>query len=115
MSTVNPCVSCGACCATFRVSFYWAEGDDAAGGYVPNELTQQITPYHRCMQGTNSSSPRCVALQGEIGGNISCSIYENRPSPCREFAISVAGSNPACDKARAKYGLAALITIQEVA
>ncbi|THB82127.1 YkgJ family cysteine cluster protein, partial [Pantoea allii] len=21
----NPCVSCGACCAHFRVSFYWAE------------------------------------------------------------------------------------------
>jgi hypothetical protein len=30
----NPCVSCGACCAHFRVSFYWAEADDAPGGIV---------------------------------------------------------------------------------
>jgi Fe-S-cluster containining protein len=21
----NPCLSCGACCASFRVSFYWRE------------------------------------------------------------------------------------------
>ncbi|MLR39642.1 YkgJ family cysteine cluster protein, partial [Salmonella enterica subsp. enterica] len=27
MSVLNPCMTCGACCAYFRVSFYWAEGD----------------------------------------------------------------------------------------
>ncbi|EAX0008081.1 YkgJ family cysteine cluster protein, partial [Salmonella enterica] len=26
MSVLNPCMTCGACCAYFRVSFYWAEG-----------------------------------------------------------------------------------------
>ncbi|MEG6657786.1 YkgJ family cysteine cluster protein, partial [Pseudomonas aeruginosa] len=25
MSTDNPCLTCGACCAHFRVSFYWGE------------------------------------------------------------------------------------------
>ncbi|MBR7358785.1 YkgJ family cysteine cluster protein, partial [Klebsiella pneumoniae] len=25
MSDINPCMTCGACCAYFRVSFYWAE------------------------------------------------------------------------------------------
>ncbi|MBB8903342.1 YkgJ family cysteine cluster protein, partial [Escherichia coli] len=25
MSDLNPCITCGACCAFFRVSFYWAE------------------------------------------------------------------------------------------
>lgn len=30
----NPCVSCGACCAYFRVSFYWAESE-SGGGTVP--------------------------------------------------------------------------------
>ncbi|MEA7465220.1 YkgJ family cysteine cluster protein, partial [Salmonella enterica subsp. enterica serovar Lubbock] len=24
MSVLNPCMTCGACCAYFRVSFYWA-------------------------------------------------------------------------------------------
>ncbi|HBP8873638.1 TPA: YkgJ family cysteine cluster protein, partial [Escherichia coli] len=29
MNNPNPCMRCGACCAFFRVSFYWAEADDA--------------------------------------------------------------------------------------
>ncbi|EJT1381768.1 TPA: YkgJ family cysteine cluster protein, partial [Escherichia coli] len=24
MNNPNPCMTCGACCAFFRVSFYWA-------------------------------------------------------------------------------------------
>ncbi|ENO4720751.1 YkgJ family cysteine cluster protein, partial [Escherichia coli] len=43
MSNPNPCMTCGACCAFFRVSFYWAEADDA-GGNVPVSLTEQISP-----------------------------------------------------------------------
>ena len=39
MSEVNVCQPCGACCAHFRVSFYWAEADDAPGGFVPAALT----------------------------------------------------------------------------
>ncbi|ATA22239.1 hypothetical protein EDC48_11854 [Gibbsiella quercinecans] len=102
----NPCVSCGACCAYFRVSFYWAEADDG-GGVVPASLTEPLTPFLRCMQGTNSKSPRCTALDGEIGKAVSCSIYLNRPSPCREFDQSGLNGlrNEACDRARARYGL----------
>ena len=32
---VHPCLSCGACCAHFRASFYWAEADDQTPGGVP--------------------------------------------------------------------------------
>ena len=35
----NPCESCGACCAQFRVSFYWSESDAHPGGRVPASLT----------------------------------------------------------------------------
>lgn len=106
MSDVNPCMTCGACCAYFRVSFYWAEGDDAGGG-VPVSLTQQLTPHLRCMEGTNQKHSRCVALEGEIGAEVRCSVYENRPSPCREFAMSGEDGqiNEACNRARARYGL----------
>ncbi|MGK3141946.1 YkgJ family cysteine cluster protein [Pantoea sp. C2G6] len=105
----NPCISCGACCAHFRVSFYWAEADDA-GGPVPTELTEPLSLLMRNMRGTNDRTPRCVALQGEIGGCVSCGIYQQRPTPCREFAMSgEAGiANEACDRARARYGLPAL-------
>lgn len=107
----NPCVSCGACCAHFRVSFYWAEADDA-GGLVPTELTEPLSLLMRNMRGTNDRAPRCVALQGDIGGCVSCGIYEQRPTPCREFSMSGEAGihNEACDRARARYGLPALFS-----
>lgn len=102
----NPCISCGACCGYFRVSFYWAEAEDG-GGSVPLSVTEPLTPFLRCMQGTNGKSPRCRALQGEIGKAVSCSIYRQRPSPCREFEQSGENGsrNEACDRARACYNL----------
>ncbi len=104
--TLNPCVSCGACCAHFRVSFYWSEADDG-GGIVPASLTEPLNLFMRNMRGTNSRSPRCVALEGEIGGCVSCNIYQHRPTPCREFSQSGENGehNEACDRARARYGL----------
>ncbi|EEW6712499.1 YkgJ family cysteine cluster protein [Escherichia albertii] len=87
MSNLNPCMACCACCAFFRVSFYWAEADDT-GGIIPVPLTQQISPYHRCMQGTNQKNSRCVALNSEPIVNTYCSIYENRSSIRREFLMS---------------------------
>lgn len=106
MSEINPCMTCGACCAYFRVSFYWAEADDA-GGLVPSALTEPLTPFLRCMSGTNQRQSRCAALSGDIGDAVHCTIYENRPSPCREFAMSGENGeeNDACNRARARYGL----------
>lgn len=96
----HPCLSCGACCATFRVSFYW--GETASDSYaVPLELTEQLTPFHATMRGTNQQPPRCVALSGTVGQQVSCSCYERRPSPCRDFAAGDAR----CQQARARHGL----------
>jgi len=104
--TLNPCVSCGACCAAFRVSFYWAEAEDG-GGVVPVDLTEPLNLFRRNMCGTNDRTPRCTALVGEVGGCVSCGIYDQRPSPCREFALSGENGihNEGCDRAREKYGL----------
>jgi len=106
----NPCVNCGACCGYFRVSFYLAEAEDG-GGTVPLSVTEPLPPFLRCMQGTNSRSPRCKALQGEIGQAVFCSIYLNRPSPCREFEQSGDNGlhNEACERARAGYNLPPLL------
>ncbi|WP_312946858.1 YkgJ family cysteine cluster protein [Superficieibacter sp.] len=106
MSENNSCMTCGACCAFFRVSFYWAEGDDA-GGPVPAALTEAVSPFIRCMSGTNQKNPRCIALQGTPGSQVSCSVYTCRPSTCREFAQSGEAGliNDACERARAHYGL----------
>lgn len=95
------CVSCGACCASYRVSFYWSEADPSAGGAVPPELTEPATPFLVCMAGTKHLGGRCVALNGEIGREVSCAIYASRPSPCRAFGEET----ERCDEARARHGL----------
>jgi uncharacterized protein len=106
----NPCLTCGACCAGFRVSFYWGEGDDAPGGFVPVQFTNQMNLMSRCMKGTDSSTPRCECLSGEVGTGVACTIYENRPTPCREFKFHGEGGeeNLRCNKIRAKHGMIAL-------
>lgn len=111
--TANPCRTCGACCAYFRVSFYWGETDEAPGGYVPAELTVPEPPFYHLMRGTERIPPRCVALEGEVGRAVRCRIYERRPSPCREFGIQWKSGRvivtpealERCNRARAAWGL----------
>ncbi|CAK9891209.1 YkgJ family cysteine cluster protein [Pseudomonas wadenswilerensis] len=106
MSEHNPCLNCGACCGYFRVSFFWGECT-SAGGVVPDDLVVQISPSRVAMIGTDSKPCRCIGLEGEIGKGVSCTLYEQRSTPCREFdAAWVNGeANPSCDAARAAYGL----------
>jgi Fe-S-cluster containining protein len=104
----NPCVSCGACCAHFRVSFYCGEVAGEAGGYVPAEFVSQAGPLRACMKGTEHGGQRCTALRGELGQpGIHCIIYEHRPSPCREFDPWQEDGmpNPDCQRVRAGIGL----------
>ncbi len=109
----NPCLSCGACCAHFRVSFYWAEIDSEVNGTVPAEMTDDISPFFRAMKGTNHKNPRCIALEGEIGQQAGCKIYAKRSSSCADFGIhwengSIRISRAdliRCNQARKAHGL----------
>lgn len=94
----NPCVECGACCASFRVSFYWFEAESHG---LPMDLTRQVNAFYSCMAGTETHPVRCAALQGAVGQAVSCSVYAQRPSPCRE----VQAGDEQCAKARRKHGL----------
>ncbi|WP_184597222.1 YkgJ family cysteine cluster protein [Pseudomonas nitroreducens] len=107
MSASNPCTSCGACCSHFRVSFFWGE-TASAGGTVPDELVTSISPHRVAMAGTDQKPARCVALKGEVGSCVACTIYEQRSAPCREFDASWEHGehNARCDAARAAHGLA---------
>lgn len=95
------CQRCGACCVTYRVSFYWGEADDAEGGTVPVALTEPIGFHHRCMRGTSARPVRCVALVGEVGQQVGCSIYPLRSSTCK---LLEAGDEQ-CIKARRHLGI----------
>mgnify|MGYP000905701661 CR=1 FL=1 len=104
----NPCMSCGACCAVFRASFYRAEAGDATEGGVPVQLTERNTAFRRAMRRTGPPDSRCIALLGTPGQSVRCAIYGSRPSVCRTFDPSwkVGEENPRCNKARARIGLA---------
>lgn len=62
------------------------------------------------MKTVSSKNLRCVALEGHIGESVSCRIYANRPSPCRNFKASFEDGLPRtrCDDARRARGLAPL-------
>lgn len=107
---MNPCQACGACCAAFRVDFHPAEL--AGGAYawrngVPPTLVVALTPAMVRLQGTDAAAPRCVALDGEIGVAVACTIYDGRPSPCREFDTG----HEACARARRRHGLPPLLPV----
>ena len=104
MPDISPCNGCGACCRTLRVSFYQGELDTFPGGFVPAQLTRQVTPFIACMQGTENGRQPCVALQPDLR----CGIYSQRPSTCREFPAYLEDGrpNPRCQELRARLGLA---------
>ena len=105
----HPCLSCGACCAFYRVSFHWSETMAESHG-VPLELTKSSSLHKSVMNGTNEIKPSCVALLGVVGKSTSCSIYENRPSTCRTFKPSYEDGmrNQHCESARESKGLEVL-------
>jgi Fe-S-cluster containining protein len=97
------CITCGACCASFRVDFSLQECDDQ-GGRVPAGLADRLNDSLCRMRGTDYQPVRCAALTGKLGETVACGIYEWRPSPCREFEEG----SQACQQARRRHNLPAL-------
>lgn len=86
------CQSCGACCS-FKWSWPVLKRDRSDAVNIPKEMQREDFPLLK------TCKDRCVALNGEVFNNVSCKIYENRPSACRSFE---AGSQ-LCLEARAKF------------
>jgi uncharacterized protein len=107
MAGSNPCLRCGACCALFKVAFDQTETDAHAGGIVPADYTVILNQSRCAMRGTQHRSKRCAALQGIVGIQVFCTIYERRPSCCQKFHAAWEKDivNPICNRARVTYGL----------
>ena len=101
LTYLNTCQQCGACCASFRVSFYWAEAPERG---LSDALVEKLDAHRANMAGTNQPLPRCHALQGDVGKSVTCVAYAERPSPCRE----VEQGDAKCNEARARHGLTPL-------
>src|SRR5690606_33714637 len=86
------------------------ETDASHQPQTPSELTEPMDAHRVCMRGTWQQNPHCTALAGEIGISVGCTIYEQRPSPCRalQAAWQDGVPSPQCDRARIAHGLPAL-------
>ena len=106
----HPCLSCGACCAFFRVAFHWSESDHFPSGMTPSSLTEKFELHRLVMRGTQAYAPRCIALHGVVGEQAHCGIYRFRPSPCHDLQPAWESGLPSsqCDRARLAHGLTPL-------
>ena len=107
MDTIDhPCQKCGACCTTYQVAFHRKETHPESF-QVPIDLTFKSSADHLAMKQRNYSSSRCIALEGNVGRMVSCRVYDNRPSPCRNFKASYEDGVPnrRCDECRVARGL----------
>ena len=104
LSDTHPCLSCGACCSAYRVAMYWSEVDERG---IDPALTRKLDPLRVEMRVDNNTDLRCIALRGTVGDAAHCSIYSERPSPCRDLQASWedGAPSPQCDRARARHGL----------
>lgn len=91
---IPDCQNCGACCQ-FHISVSVRNDDENLPFLIEQNLVEAADEGHYRMK--LDSNRRCIALTGEIGKSVSCSIYENRPVTCRLY---VAGAGQ-CEIARA--------------
>lgn len=109
---IPDCQTCGACC----VALPWI--DVKQSDATPEENFWDITIEAQNGETIVSRQLRrdaetgdCLALQGEIGNSVKCSIYQARPDDCRKFE---AGSDK-CHALRRGYGIEPPLTDMETA
>ena len=107
MPSANQCERCGTCCAFFPVKFSRTTDPLFCGSSALLSLSSAMGEHDLVMNGTNGRNPRCIALVGQVGVRVSCGIYDQRPSCCRDFmpAWDHGDFNSLCNRSRAAYGL----------
>src|SRR3954463_12737880 len=89
------CQTCGACCVQFGscdgTEYVYLNRNEASvmRGYglpVVRATLGDLFLGARPHEGSDGR-PACVALAGKLGGPCGCSVYEDRPSVCREFEV----------------------------
>ncbi len=109
MAAVPDCLICGACCASPFVGqgYIRLDPDEEARLARKGLPVLEIVPGPEdrlVLLGTKDNAERihvCVALTGQLGKQVACSIYEQRPLLCRQFE---AGSAE-CYEARRALGI----------
>lgn len=90
------CLRCGACCAPDEDWDRYVAVTDEEASVLPKRFRLRV------LDGELGTEPRpggvrCIALSGELGAEVGCMIYAQRPQACRAFLVN---SEP-CHEARA--------------
>nr|WP_316655664.1 YkgJ family cysteine cluster protein [uncultured Gellertiella sp.] len=92
------CQSCGACCSYSADWPRFTLESDEALALIPEALVSADLSGMRC------DGQRCLALKGDIGKHVACTIYPLRPEVCR----ACMPGDPECLMAREEHGLPVL-------
>ena len=105
------CQSCGACCVSpYSGNAYVALNDEDVSRLTSARLPVMLQrqggdlPQFLPRLGTKLSASAmnvCAAFEGDAGSACCCSIYEGRPSVCRQFEAG----GKACREARRLVGI----------
>lgn len=108
---IPDCQTCGGCCASFVCV------DVAPDSSVSPEDCWNITREGRNDEYTvdryikrKEDDFSCTALEGKIGEQVNCRVYEDRPRMCRQFE---AGSDR-CHAVRRAYGIEPFLSLMEM-
>lgn len=108
---IPECMTCGACCASFVCVDLEPDNpissEDCWDISKPGECGEFVVDRFIKRKDVDFS---CTALNGKIGEDVSCRVYENRPRMCRQFE---AGSDR-CRAVRRAYGIEPFLTLQEM-
>lgn len=77
---IPDCINCGACCAKEPC---WVEVSKEDFEYLANPELTTVGDIFPWSMKTKGEQHQCIALHGNIGGYVFCSIYEKRPTICR--------------------------------
>src|SRR5690606_937692 len=109
---VPDCVTCGVCCALTLIAPIEKERNEGLPEFweiFPDDAPDE-PPILRIMP-RDAENGHCVNLDGEIGKKVGCSVYEDRPSACRDFE---AGSDR-CREYRRMYGIEPQLSEEQAA
>ena len=86
------CQSCGLCCCHPLTKADGVVTTDSEMTYYSTESVtyrwwhgEEITDTQTGFWMRRTSDEKCIALEGTLGQDVRCSIYDDRPSVCRQF------------------------------
>lgn len=106
---IPECLPCGACCGAMMCVAVSPDDTQTPAENYWDITTNGAIVVDRYLR-RNGETLACASLEGEIGEQVNCGIYEQRPKMCHVFE---AGSDK-CHAIRRAYGIEPFLTLEEM-